>query len=67
MKTKAMFGMIAVAFLSLVLFSPAAFSTAEMGKKEGKPCTACHEKAGDKTLNKVGTCYKEKKSLDQCK
>lgn len=40
------------------------FATKEMGKKEKKPCTTCHVKSGDKELNKTGTYYKEKKTLD---
>ena len=45
------------------------FATKEMGKKEGKPCTTCHEKGKAPTkenpiLNEVGKYYKEKKTLE---
>ncbi len=42
------------------------FGTAAYTKKEGKGCTYCHTKAGSKDLNKVGECYKEKKTLAGC-
>lgn len=55
----------AVALFGLPL---AVHATAELGKKEGKPCTACHTKPmkGDENLNAVGKCYKEKKDLKAC-
>ncbi len=31
----------------------------EYSKKEGKPCTFCHVKAGSKELNDAGKYYKE--------
>jgi hypothetical protein len=31
----------------------------EYAKKEGKPCTFCHVKAGQKDLNDTGKYYKE--------
>lgn len=31
----------------------------EYAKKEGKPCTFCHVKAGSKELNDAGKYYKE--------
>lgn len=67
MKTKAMLAVMVMAFVALVFASPAAFSKPEFAKKEGKPCTACHTKAGATDLNDTGKCYKEKKSLDSCK
>lgn len=42
------------------------YATVEVGKKEGKPCTHCHTKAGSKDLNDTGKCYKEKGSLGGC-
>ncbi len=35
----------------------------EFAKKEGKTCTTCHVKAGQKDLNDVGKYYKEKGTL----
>ncbi len=55
------------AVLSWAAFTPTAFSTADISKKEGKKCTYCHEKAGSKELNDTGKCYKKDKSLDKCK
>ncbi len=44
------------------------FGTTEMGKKEKKPCTTCHEKGKatkeNPLLNEVGKYYKEKKTLE---
>lgn len=31
----------------------------EYAKKEGKPCTFCHVKAGSKEINDAGKYYKE--------
>ncbi len=42
------------------------YGKAEYTKKEGKSCTYCHTKTGSKELNKVGECYKEKKTLTGC-
>lgn len=42
------------------------YASVETGKKEGKPCTHCHVKAGSKDLNDTGKCYKEKGSLNGC-
>jgi hypothetical protein len=42
------------------------YGTAEYTKKEKKGCTYCHTKANSKELNKVGQCYKEKKTLVGC-
>lgn len=48
----------------LMLAGGAAYATKEMQKKEKKPCTTCHAKAGSKDLNDVGKYYKEKKTLE---
>lgn len=44
------------------------FATKEMGVKEKKPCTTCHEKGKatkeNPLLNEVGKYYKEKKTLE---
>ncbi len=48
----------------LMLGGGAAYATKEMSKKEKKPCTTCHVKAGSKDLNNVGKFYKEKKTLE---
>jgi hypothetical protein len=46
---------------------PLATAKPEYSKKEGKPCTYCHVKAGSKGLNDAGKCYAEKKhSLEGC-
>lgn len=66
MRAKLMIGLMAVAFLAAVFASPMAFSKPEFAKKEGKPCTNCHVKTGEKELNDVGKCYKEKQSLAEC-
>lgn len=42
------------------------FGKPEYTKKEKKGCTYCHTKANSKELNKVGECYKEKKTLEGC-
>jgi hypothetical protein len=40
----------------------------EYTKKEGKGCTTCHVKSGDKELNDTGKCYaKNDHSLKACK
>lgn len=49
---------------ALLATSGISFATKEIGKKEGKPCTTCHVKAGKKDLNDVGNYYKEKKTLE---
>jgi hypothetical protein len=50
----------------LVVTNTASFAKPEYSKKEGKACTTCHVKTGSKELNKVGDCYKTKKSLADC-
>ncbi len=67
MKAKLMVAAMVAAFVGMVLSSPPAMSKPEFAKKEGKPCTNCHVKAGKPDLNDIGKCYKEKKSLDDCK
>jgi len=62
---------IAVAMLGLLIGVgfpvSVSFGKAEYTKKEGKPCTYCHVKAGSKELNDVGKCYeKNKHSLEGC-
>jgi hypothetical protein len=42
------------------------FGKAEYTKKEKKPCTTCHVKAGSKELNDVGKCYAKSHSLKDC-
>lgn len=44
----------------LMATSGLSFATKEIAKKEGKPCTGCHEKAGKKELNENGKAYKQK-------
>ncbi len=41
-------------------------ATPELTKKEKKGCTYCHTKPNSKELNKVGECYKQKKTLTGC-
>jgi len=62
------FAVLAVAVCMSLAFATTVFATAELGKKESKPCSACHVKPvkGDENLNAVGKCYKEKKDLAAC-
>lgn len=62
---KLLLAVVAVAFLAVPMVG---FTTVEIGKKEGKPCTACHVKPikGDENLNDVGKCYKTKKDMKAC-
>ena len=53
---------------ALVATTAPSFATPAIQKKEGKPCTVCHEK-GKATkeaplLNAAGKYYKEKKTLE---
>ena len=48
-----------VSSLSLVFVLPLLTAKPEYSKKEGKPCTFCHVKAGSKDLNDAGKYYKE--------
>ena len=50
----------------LTIPATVSFGTQEYTKKEKKGCIYCHTKAGSKELNKVGECYKEKKTLVDC-
>ncbi len=60
---------LAVVAATWILLPSLGLTTVDMGKKEGKPCTACHVKPikGDENLNAVGKCYKEKKDMAACK
>jgi hypothetical protein len=51
---------LAVGFLALTTTSQA---KPEYSRKEHKPCTFCHVKAGAKDLNDAGKYYKEHKQL----
>jgi hypothetical protein len=42
------------------------FGKPEYTQKEKKGCIYCHARANSKELNKVGQCYKEKKTLVGC-
>lgn len=55
---------VATLLAAFLVSSGISFATKEIGKKEKKPCTTCHVKAGDKGLNKTGEFYKEKKTLE---
>ncbi len=50
----------------LTIPSAVSFGKPEYTKKEKKGCIVCHTKANSKELNKVGDCYKEKKTLEGC-
>jgi hypothetical protein len=50
--------LLAVAIISGSMLT-LAIAKPEYGKKEGKPCTFCHVKAGSKDLNDAGKYYKE--------
>lgn len=64
MKALRLFVPVAALVAMLIATSGLSFATKELAKKEGKPCTTCHEKAGKKDLNEVGKHYKEKKTLE---
>jgi hypothetical protein len=51
-------GLFAVAIISGTMLTLAT-AKPEYAKKEGKPCTFCHVKAGSKELNDAGKYYKE--------
>lgn len=57
-------GAVAVALAMWV--SSVAFSTAKIAGETKLACTKCHPKAGDKSLNEFGTCFKEKKDAKAC-
>ena len=38
----------------------------KIGKLEKRPCVACHTSIKGKELNRVGKCYKEKRSMEAC-
>lgn len=51
----------------LTVSSTIAYGKKEYTAKEKKPCATCHSNMKDfKVLNKVGDCYKDKKSLAGC-
>jgi hypothetical protein len=50
--------------LGLLMTSVNSSATVEYSKKEKKPCTTCHVKAGSKDLNDAGKYYKQKKTLE---
>lgn len=53
---------------ALSFLASSALATVEMGKKEKKPCTYCHEKGKptkeNPLLNEIGKYYKEKGTLE---
>lgn len=57
---------VATLLAAFVATSGLSFATKEMGVKEKKPCTTCHEKgkATKDNLNAVGKHYKDKKTLE---
>jgi hypothetical protein len=55
---------LAVGFLALTTTSQA---KPEYTRKENKPCTFCHVKAGTKDLNDSGKYYKENKKVKNLK
>ena len=50
----------------LTIPATVSFGKAEYTKKEKKGCLFCHTKANSPDLNKVGECYKAKKTLVGC-
>ena len=54
---------ILAAAFAVALLGTSAFAKQEYAKKENKPCTTCHVKAGSKDLNDTGKFYHEKKTL----
>lgn len=65
---KALRLLLPVATLLVAFVATSAFATTEMGKKEKKACTVCHEKGKatkeNPLLNATGKFYKEKKTLE---
>jgi hypothetical protein len=65
---KALRLLLPIATLLAVFVGTSAFATQEMGKKEKKACTTCHEKGKatkeNPLLNPTGKYYKEKKTLE---
>ena len=55
---------IATLVAAFLATSGVSFATKKFAKKEKKPCTTCHAKAGSKDLNDVGKFYKDKKTLE---
>jgi hypothetical protein len=57
----------AILLAGFLVCTTASFGKPEYAKKEGKTCTFCHVKAGQKDLNDVGKCYqKNDHSLAKC-
>jgi hypothetical protein len=56
----------AILAAGFLVCTTSSYGTPAIAKKEGKTCTFCHVKAGQKDLNDTGKCYKEKKSLATC-
>lgn len=55
-----------ILFAATVLLSISMlYAKPEYVKKEGKPCSYCHEK-DNKTLNDVGKCYAKNHKLSDC-
>ena len=55
---------IATLVAAFLATSGVSFATKEFAKKEKKPCTTCHAKAGSTDLNDVAKFYKDKKTLE---
>ena len=51
---------VATLLAAFLASSGLSFATKEIAKKEAKPCTTCHTKAGKKDLNDFGKDYKAK-------
>ncbi len=52
---------------SMIIVASLSMAKPEYAKKEGKSCTFCHVKAGQKDLNDTGKCYqKNNHSLANC-
>ncbi|MGA2433694.1 MAG: hypothetical protein ABSG25_00260 [Bryobacteraceae bacterium] len=53
--------------LGMIMSTATSSAKPAYAKKEGKTCTFCHVKAGQKDLNDTGKCYQEHDhSLDKC-
>ncbi len=59
---------VATLLAAFLATSGISFATKEMGQKEKKPCTTCHEKGKatkeNPLLNDAGKYYKDKKTLE---
>ena len=64
---KAMLGLAVTLVAARILMPTLGFTSADVGKKEGKACNVCHAMPPKKdNLTAVGKCYAEKKDFKAC-